>query len=236
MKTVAVALVVVASALALAAPTIALPPEDLAAYCRAVYPQIPFQVRCMSLERASQDRIAAARSAVEKTAWDRCHNGSASWSAMESCLAQPATASAPAPGSVIPPAGGGASEPADDRADARRQGGEGGGAPAPAEARTAPGAPATPPPPAASASGSGSTIILGPQANPALDRAAGQSAESTGVRSRGRSTAAQRPRAHRRNVGPLHQAPVRSRMGDRLRVNRAPLDVKNFAHPLIDNA
>ena len=168
MKTVAVALVVVASALALAAPTIALPPEDLAAYCRAVYPQIPFQVRCMSLERASQDRIAAARSAVEKTTWDRCHNGSASWSAMESCLAQPATASAPAPGSVIRPAGGGASEPADDRADARRQGGEGGGAPAPAEARTAPGAPATPPPPAASASGSGSTIILGPQANPAL--------------------------------------------------------------------
>lgn len=168
MKTVAVALVVVASALALAAPTIALPPEDLAAYCRAVYPQIPFQVRCMSLERASQDRLAAARSAVEKTTWDRCHNGSASWSAMESCLAQPATASAPAPGSVTPPAGGGASEPADDRADAQRQGGEGGGAPAPAEARTAPGAPATPPPPAASASGSGSTIILGPQANPAL--------------------------------------------------------------------
>ena len=168
MKTVAVALVVVASALALAAPTIALPPEDLAAYCRAVYPQIPFQVRCMSLERASQDRIAAARSAVDKTTWDRCHAGSASWSAMESCLAQPATASAPAPGAVIPPAGGGASEPADDRADARRQGGEGGGAPAPGEARTAPGAPATPPPPAASASGSGSTIILGPQANPAL--------------------------------------------------------------------
>ena len=168
MKTVAVALVVVASALALAAPTIALPPEDLAAYCRAVYPQIPFQVRCMSLERASQDRIAAARSAVDKTTWDRCHNGSASWSAMESCLAQPATASAPAPGSVIPPAGSGPSEPADDRADARRQGGEGSGAPAPAEARTAPGAPATPPPPAASASGSGSTIILGPQANPAL--------------------------------------------------------------------
>jgi hypothetical protein len=168
MKTVAVALVVVASAVALAAPTIALPPEDLAAYCRAVYPQIPFQVRCMSLERASQDRIAAARSAVDKTTWDRCQNGSASWSAMESCLAQPATASAPAPGSVIPPAGGGASEPADDRAEARRQGGEGGGAPASGEARTAPGAPATAPPPAASASGSGSTIILGPQANPAL--------------------------------------------------------------------
>ena len=175
MKTVAVALVVVGSALASAAPTIALPPEDLAAYCRAVYPQIPFQVRCMSLERASQDRIAAARSAVEKTTWDRCHAGSASWSAMENCLAQPATASAPAPGAVVPPAGGGASEPADDRsepaddrAEARRPDGEAGGAPAPGEARTAPGAPATPPPPAASASGSGSTIILGPQANPAL--------------------------------------------------------------------
>jgi hypothetical protein len=167
MKTVAVALVVVASASVLAAPTMALPPEDLAAYCRAVYPQVPFQVRCMSLERASQDRIAAARSAVDQTTWDRCHAGSASWSAMESCLAQPATASAPAPGAVTPPAGGGASEPADDRADARRQGGEGGGAPASSEARTAPGASATPPPPAASASGS--TIILGPQANPALN-------------------------------------------------------------------
>src|SRR4030095_5887676 len=97
MKTVAVALVVVASALGLAAPTIALPPEDLAAYCRAVYPQVPFQIRCMSLERASQERIAAARSAVDQTTWDRCHNGSASWSAMETCLAQPAAASAPAP-------------------------------------------------------------------------------------------------------------------------------------------
>ena len=167
MKTVAVALAWWLRLWLWPAPTIALPPEDLAAYCRAVYPQIPFQVRCMSLERASQDRLAAARSAVRKPPWDRCHNGSASWSAMESCLAQPATASAPAR-VHRPPAGGGPSEPADDRADARRQGGEGGGAPAPAEARTAPSAPATPPPPAASASGSGSTIILGPQANPAL--------------------------------------------------------------------
>jgi hypothetical protein len=175
MRAVAVALVVVASALGLSAPTIALPPEDLAAYCRAVYPQVPFQIRCMSLERASQERIAAARSAVDQTAWDRCHSGSASWSAMENCLAQPATASAPAPGAVVPPAGGGASEPADDRsepaddrAEARRPGGEEGGAPAPGEARTAPGAPVAAQPPAAIVSGSGSTIILGPQVNPAL--------------------------------------------------------------------
>jgi hypothetical protein len=168
MKSVAVVLVVVASALGSAAPTTALPPEDLAAYCRAVYPQVPFQIRCMSLERASQERVAAARPAVEPTAWDRCHNASASWSAIESCLAQPATASAPAPGSAIPPPGAGASEPADDRAAPRRQGGEGGGLPASGEARIPPTAPATPPPPAETASGSGSTIILGPQASPAL--------------------------------------------------------------------
>jgi hypothetical protein len=170
MKTVAVALVVVASALGWAAPTVALPPEDLAAYCRATYPQVPFQIRCMSLERASQERVGAARSAVDPAAWNRCHTGSASWSAMEACLAQPAAASSPAPGGGVGPGGAGVSEPADDQA--RRQPGDGGvpdsGAPASGEARGTPGAPATTPAPPATASGSPSTIILGPQPNPAL--------------------------------------------------------------------
>jgi hypothetical protein len=173
MRTVTVALVVVASALGSAAPTLALPPEDLASYCRATYPQVPFQIRCMSLERASQERLSAARSAVDQATWDRCQNGSASWSAMEACLAQPATASTPAPGAVVPPPGTGVTnEPADDRAEARRQSGEGAappsGAPPTGEARSAPGAPAAPPAPPAAASGSPSTIILGPQPNPVL--------------------------------------------------------------------
>jgi len=174
MKTVAVVLVVVASALGWSAPTVALPPEDVASYCRATYPQVPFQIRCMSLERASPDRAAAARSAIDPATWNDCQIASASWSAMEACLAQPATASSPAPGgSVVPPAAG-ASEPADEQA--RRQPADGGapaagapgpGAPASGEARNTPGAPAAPPAPA-TASGSPSTIILGPQPNPAL--------------------------------------------------------------------
>ena len=168
MRTVTVALVVAASALGSAAPTLALPPEDLATYCRATYPQVPFQIRCMSLERASQQRLAAARAKIDQTTWDRCHGASASWSSMEACLAQPASASTPAPGAVVGPGTGGASEPADDRADAGRQSGEGGGAPSSGEARSVPGAPAAPPSSPATASGSPSTIILGPQSNPAL--------------------------------------------------------------------
>ena len=170
MKTVAVALVVVASAVSGAAPTAALPPDDLASYCRATYPQVPFQIRCMSLERASQDRVAAARAAVDPTAWSRCHTTSPSWSAMEACLAQPAAATSPAPGGVIGPGGAAPSEPADDQAP--RQTGDGGapasGAPASGEARSTPDAPAAPPTSPATASGSGSTIILGPQTNPGV--------------------------------------------------------------------
>lgn len=169
MKTVAVVLVVMAWALGWSASTVALPPEDLASYCRATYPQVPFQIRCMSLERASQDRVAAARTAIDPTAWNRCQSGSTSWSAMESCLAQPASTSSPAPGGAVAPAGAGASEPADD--PARRQPADGpapaGGAPASGEARSTPGAQATPPVPA-TPSGSPSTIILGPQPNTTL--------------------------------------------------------------------
>ena len=128
MKTVAVVLVVMASALGWSAPAVALPPEDVASYCRATYPQVPFQIRCMSLERASQDRAAAARSAIDPATWNHCQSGSASWSAMEACLAQ-----APG-GSVVPPAAG-ASEPADEQA--RRQPADGG---APAAGAPGPGA------------------------------------------------------------------------------------------------
>jgi len=170
MRTVKVVLVVVASALVPVAPTMALPPDDLAAYCRATYPQVPFQIRCMSVERASQDRVAASRSAIDPTAWNRCQGGSASWTALEACLAQPAAVTTPgAGGAVIPPAAS-TTEPTDEQA--RRQPGEavapGAGGPASGEARGAPGAPTTPAPPPATISGSPSTIILGPQANPAL--------------------------------------------------------------------
>ena len=165
MRTVTGALIVVASALGAAVPTVAVPPEDLASYCRATYPQVPFQIRCMSLERASQERLNAARQAVDPTTWDRCHNSSASWSSMEACLTQPATAGVPAPGAAVgaPTPAGSSGTP--ESGNAQRQGGEGGVLSA-GEARNDPGAPATPP--AASTSGSPSTIILGPQPNPAV--------------------------------------------------------------------
>src|SRR5262245_33927228 len=176
MRTVAVALVVVASAFDPVALALALPPEDLSAYCRATYPQVPFQIRCMSLERASQDRVGAARSAIDPATWNRCQSGSPSWTAMEACLAQPTAGTPPAAGGAAIPPAAPATEPADEQA--RRQPAEGaappGGAPTSDDARGAPGTaptpapPVTPAPPPATASGSGSTIILGPQANPAL--------------------------------------------------------------------
>jgi len=176
MRTVAVVLVVVALAFGPVAPAMALPPEDLAAYCRATYPQVPFQIRCMSLERTSQDRVAAARSAIDPTTWNRCQSGSASWTAMEACLAQPSAVTTPGAGGVVIPPGAPTSEPTDEQA--RRQPAEGAaptpggptspGGPISEEARGAPGTAPTPAPPPATASGSGSTIILGPQANPAL--------------------------------------------------------------------
>ena len=169
MRTVAVVLVGVASAFGPVTLAQALPPDDLAAYCRATYPQVPFQIRCMSLERASQDRVAAARSAIDPATWSRCQGSSASWSVMEACLAQP-TAATPGAGGAALPGHAGTSEPTDEQA--RRQPAEGvapgAGGPASGEARATPGAPAAPTSPPAAVSGSPSTIILGPQANPAL--------------------------------------------------------------------
>jgi len=137
MRTVAVVLVVVASAFDPVALALALPPEDLSAYGRATYPQVPFQIRCMSLERASQDRVAGARSAIDPTIWNRCQSGSTSWTAMEACLAQPGAVTPPAAGGAAIPSGGTAippggavippgapgSEPTDEQA--RRQPAEG---------------------------------------------------------------------------------------------------------------
>src|SRR5262245_31556314 len=171
MRTVGVALVVLASAFDPVALALALPPEDLAAYCRATYPQIPFQIRCMSLERTAQDRVAAARSAIDPATWNRCQSGSPAWTAMEACLAQPAAVTAPGAGGTVIPPGAPTSEPTDEQA--RRQPAEGAappaGGPTSEEARGGPGTgatpapPVTPPaPPPATASGSGSTIILGP--------------------------------------------------------------------------
>ena len=77
----------------------------------------------------------------------------------------------PSAGDTVIPPGAPATEPTDEQA--RRQPAEGaaptaGGLP-PDDARGAPGTAAPPAPaPPATASGSGSTIILGPQANPAL--------------------------------------------------------------------
>ena len=90
----------VGSVLGVIGPVAAAPSLDLEAYCRALNPEAPAQVRCVGAEKASQERLARAQGAVDPQAWSRCQSGSASWVDMEACIAQPtppAAASAPTP-------------------------------------------------------------------------------------------------------------------------------------------
>jgi hypothetical protein len=65
----------------------AAPPEDIAAQCRASFPQVPLQVRCSYLEHAAAQRVTSAASSGDSDLFSRCLAASQSWSAMENCLA-----------------------------------------------------------------------------------------------------------------------------------------------------
>jgi hypothetical protein len=86
------------------APAAAAPPTDVAAYCRAAYPQLPVQARCVNVENAAAARVARTAAAIDRTVFDECLGVSPSWTAMESCLAQSAygESSDRAPGATPP--------------------------------------------------------------------------------------------------------------------------------------
>jgi hypothetical protein len=157
MRAVVVSIVVAGVALA-ARPLSAAPPQDLPTYCRSVNPNMQAQVRCLYTEKAAQSRAASTRASVQPDAWSRCEGTSASWTAMESCLAN-ARASASTPGGGAAPAGGGEQARPD----------QGGTAAAPSGGAAAPGSTAAVPPaesaatPPAAVTGTPSTVILGPR-------------------------------------------------------------------------
>lgn len=141
--------------LALLAPAAAAPPTDVGAYCRATYPHLPFQIRCLNLENAAAARVARAGAATDRAVFEECLDASPSWAAMESCVASSASGEP----------SGGASNPTTPTA-------------APAPAQSDPGAAGSEPPgaaaapsPAPDASTAGlsspSTVILGPRISPA---------------------------------------------------------------------
>jgi hypothetical protein len=137
-------------------PVVAAPPEDVAAYCRATYPQIQFQVRCLNLENAAAERVSRAASSADGDAFNRCLSASPSWAATEACLAQSARAAPNSglPGVMTPPSV--ASPPVPEAEP---------GGPAigqPAATAAAP----TPATPAVAAGPAGSTVVLGPQQAP----------------------------------------------------------------------
>lgn len=111
MRTVVAWLVATVALLALLAPAGAAPPTDVDAYCRATYPHVPFQVRCVNVESAAAARVARAGAAIDRTAFAGCLEASPSWAAMESCLVRSASAEAsaiaPAPDLRLDSAGGG---------------------------------------------------------------------------------------------------------------------------------
>ena len=155
MRTVVAGLVAVAAGLVLPAPVAAVPPEDLAAYCRAAYPQTEFQLRCLNVETAAAERVARAAARADRDAFSRCLGASPSWAAMEICLAQVAR------GGPLPSAGGPVSmaPPAVDQG-ARRPG-QGAGPPTDV-ARDLPGVVPPAAAPEAAVAPSPSTTVLGP--------------------------------------------------------------------------
>jgi hypothetical protein len=105
MRTAVAGLVGVAAVASLVALAAAAPPEDVAAYCRATYPQLQLQLRCLNVEHAAASRVAQAAVAVNREAVNRCLTASPSWSAAESCLAQAARGGLlPTPVASLPPA------------------------------------------------------------------------------------------------------------------------------------
>src|SRR6266508_1008867 len=121
MRAVVAWLVAAVSGLALLTPVAAAPPEDVAAYCRAVYPQVQFQVRCLNVEHAAAERVSQSAAGADRDAFNRCMTASPSWAAMESCLAPSARgAVAGGVGGVMSPTAPGADPGAVRSQDATR--------------------------------------------------------------------------------------------------------------------
>jgi hypothetical protein len=149
-------LIAIVSLLAPLAPGAAAPPEDVAAYCRATYPQVQFQVRCLNVEYAAAARVSRASAGADPGIFNRCLSVTASWASMEACLAQ-AARGVPAGGigsgvSAGTPAVSPGVLPADRE-----------GAPSADPLRATAGAPPLAPTPGTAGGPSPSTTILGPQ-------------------------------------------------------------------------
>jgi hypothetical protein len=154
MRTVGACLAAAVSGLALLAPVAAAPPEDIAAYCRAVSPEVQLQVRCLNVENAAAERVSRSAAGADRDAFNRCLSASPSWAAVEICLAQSARgAPAGGVGGVASPTAPGADPGAARPSDAARP-------PADTAGTPATGSPAAP---EAGGAPSSSTIVLGPQ-------------------------------------------------------------------------
>lgn len=153
MRTAVAWTVATVSVLAPLAPAAAAPPADIAAYCRATYPMVAFQVRCLDVENAAAARIARGAETIDRSLFDGCLDTSPSWVVMERCLAQ-AAPDAPAPAATTPTASPAvaAAQPRPDRGPTSPE----------SEGRTVE-APAQETIPDAS---SPSTIVLGPRVSP----------------------------------------------------------------------
>lgn len=101
MLTVVAFVVAAVSGLGLLEPASAAPPEDIAVFCRASYPQVMLQVRCFNVEQAAAQRLASTASSADGALFSRCLGGSQSWTAMETCLTQPPRV--PAAAVALPP-------------------------------------------------------------------------------------------------------------------------------------
>jgi hypothetical protein len=166
MRAVVASLFVAAVLLGPSPPASASPPDDIAVYCRALHPQMPFQVRCLNLENAAAARVGRVGPGSDPDGWNRCRATTPSWSAMERCLAESARAASTGGGGGGGGAGAGPMErpPAPATAPGATGPGHGG---APAAQPPAAGASPTSTPPAPGAPPS-STVILGPQPTPPL--------------------------------------------------------------------
>jgi hypothetical protein len=160
MRLLVASLVAVASLVSQHVRAAAEPPEDVAAYCRAVFPQMQFQLRCLSQERSAAERVARA-GAGDPDAASRCRGSSPSWSAMERCLADAARATTAAGTGGGAVGGAPMTRPSTGGEPTAARPSDGGGPAAP-PARVAAPTPTTPGVPAPSPS----TVILGPQAAP----------------------------------------------------------------------
>jgi hypothetical protein len=95
MRTAVAGLVVAAAAVFLVGPAGAAPPEDVAAYCRAAFPQVQLQVRCSTVEQAAAERVSRIASVADAETFNRCLTITPSWMAMETCLIQIARSGLP---------------------------------------------------------------------------------------------------------------------------------------------